>query len=186
MLATRRRKEAPGRHTQAGVEPLSNYLDGPGNIRPGPSTFSSVALMGRLAILLVIVGNVIYHLGQRAIPRETNAAIANLAAYVVAIILTLLLLPLLAPNTPILPAFRSLNWSTLFVGSGILTIELGFLLAYRAGWPLSSASMVANLCVAVIFLGIGVIAFKEDWSLTRTAGLGCCMLGLWLINRPTG
>jgi drug/metabolite transporter (DMT)-like permease len=142
--------------------------------------------MGRLAILLVIVGNVVYHLGQRAIPRETNAAIANLAAYLVAVVLTLLFLPFLAPGTPIIPALKSLNWSTLLVGSGILAVEFGFLLAYRAGWPLSSASMVANLCVAVIFLGIGVLAFKEDWSATRTAGLGCCMLGLWLINRPTG
>jgi drug/metabolite transporter (DMT)-like permease len=140
--------------------------------------------MGRLAILLVIVGNVVYHLGQRAIPREANAAIANLAAYLVAITLTLLLLPLLAPATPIIPALRTLNWSTLLVGTGILVIELGFLLAYRSGWPLSSASMVANLCVAVIFLGIGVVAFKEAWSTTRSLGLACCMVGLWLINRP--
>lgn len=141
--------------------------------------------MARLAILLVVIGNVVYHLGQRAIPREANAAIANLAAYLVAITLTLLLLPLLAPATPILPALRSLNWSTLLVGSGILVIELGFLLAYRSGWPLSSASMVANLCVAVIFLGIGVVAFREAWSASRTVGLACCMVGLWLINRPT-
>ncbi len=140
--------------------------------------------MARLAILLVIVGNVIYHLGQRAIPRDANAAIANLAAYLVAIALTLLLLPVLAPSTPLLPAFRALNYSTLLVGAGILIIELGFLLAYRSGWPLSSASLVANLCVAVIFLGIGVLAFRESWSLSRSVGLGCCMLGLWLINRP--
>lgn len=142
--------------------------------------------MGRLAILLVIIGNVVYHLGQRAIPRDAHPLIANLAAYLVAIVLTLVLLPFFAPNIAVMPALRGLNWSTLLVGAGILAIELGFLMAYRAGWPLSSASMVANLCVAVIFLGIGVIAFKEDWSLTRTAGLGCCMLGLWLINRPTG
>jgi drug/metabolite transporter (DMT)-like permease len=142
--------------------------------------------MGRIAILLVIVGNVIYHLGQRVIPREANPLIANLAAYLVAIVLTLVMLPFFAPGVSLIPAFRGLNWSTLLVGAGILVIELGFLLAYRSGWPLSSASMVANLCVAVIFLGIGVIAFKEDWSASRTAGLGCCMLGLWLINRPTG
>lgn len=142
--------------------------------------------MGRLAILLVIIGNVVYHLGQRAIPRDAHPLIANLAAYLVAIVLTLVLLPFCAPNIAVMPTLRGLNWSTLLVGAGILAIELGFLMAYRAGWPLSSASMVANLCVAVIFLGIGVIAFKEDWSLTRTAGLGCCMLGLWLINRPTG
>lgn len=140
--------------------------------------------MPKLAILLVIVGNVIYHLGQRAIPREANAAVANLAAYLVAIVLTLLLLPVLAPSTPLVPAFKSLNYTTLLVGTGILIIELGFLLAYRAGWPLSSASLVANLCVAVIFLGIGVLAFRESWSMNRGVGLGCCMLGLWLINRP--
>lgn len=142
--------------------------------------------MARVAILLVIVGNVVYHLGQRSIPRDANPLIANLAAYLVAIVLTLVMLPFVAPGTPLVPAFRGLNWSTFLVGTGILVIELGFLLAYRSGWPLSSASMVANLCVAVIFLGIGVVAFKEHWSAGRTAGLACCMLGLWLINRPTG
>lgn len=140
--------------------------------------------MAKFAILLVIIGNVIYHLGQRAIPRQANAAIANLAAYLVAIALTVVLLPFLAPGVPIVSAFKSLNYTTLMVGAGILIIELGFLLAYRSGWPLSSASMVANLCVAVIFLGLGVLAFRESWSTSRSLGLGCCMLGLWLINRP--
>jgi drug/metabolite transporter (DMT)-like permease len=140
--------------------------------------------MARLAILLVVLGNIIYHLGQRAIPRETNPVIANLAAYVIAIVLSLALIPFFAAQTPLLTAFKGLTWSTVAVGAGIVAIELGFLLAYRAGWPLSSASMVANLCVAVIFLGIGVLAFKESWSMTRTVGLGCCMVGLWLINKP--
>lgn len=141
--------------------------------------------MARIAILLVVLGNVVYHLGQRVIPRDANPVIANLAAYIVAIVLSLGLLPFFAQGTPLLTAFKGLNWSTLLVGVGIVAIELGFLLAYRAGWPLSSASMVANLCVAVIFLGIGVVAFRESWSASRTLGLGCCMVGLWLINRPT-
>lgn len=139
--------------------------------------------MARLAILLVVAGNVIYHLGQRAIPRETNPIIANLAAYLVAIALSLAVLPFFPSQTPLLTAFKGLNWSTVAVGTGILAIELGFLLAYRSGWPLSSASVVANLCVAVIFMGIGVLAFKESWSMTRMIGLGCCMVGLWLVNK---
>ncbi len=140
--------------------------------------------MARLTILLVVMGNIVYHLGQRAIPRDANPVIATLAAYGVAMVASLLLLPFLAPHTPILPALRSLNYTTLLVGTGIVAIELGFLLAYRAGWPLSSASLVANLCVAVVFLGLGVVAFREAWSVSRSVGLGCCMLGLWLINRP--
>jgi drug/metabolite transporter (DMT)-like permease len=60
---------------------------------------------------------------------------------------------------------------------------MGYLLAYRAGWTLSTASVTANVALAVVLLGIGTVAFREPWSLSRVAGVGFCILGLWLVNR---
>lgn len=140
--------------------------------------------MAFLAIALVILGNLVYHLGQRAIPREANAVVATLAAYLVALLATLAMVPVLARGVPLGSAWRTLNASTLAVGVGIVAIELGFLLAYRAGLVISTASITANAAVAVLLLLVGAIAFKEPVTLARVAGIGFCLVGLWLITRP--
>lgn len=134
-------------------------------------------------IAIVILGNVLYHLGQRAIPREANAVVATLAAYLVAIIGTIATMPLLARDVQLSSAWRLLNWSTILVGIGIVGVELGFLLAYRAGWVLGNASLTANVCVAVVLLAIGALVFREPLSITRLAGVGVCLFGLWLVTR---
>ena len=135
-------------------------------------------------IVLVILGNVLYHLGQRTIPREANAVVATLAAYLVATVGTLATIPLLARGVHLGSAWRVLNWSTVLVGVGIVGVELGFLLAYRSGWVLGNASLTANVCVAVALLAVGAVVFREPLSLTRLAGVGLCLCGLWLVTRP--
>lgn len=139
--------------------------------------------MAWFAIALVLVGNVVYHLGLRAVPREANPAVATLAAYLIATVATAATLPALAKDVPLMQGFRVLNWSTVVVGVAIVAIELGYLLAYRAGWTLSTASVTANVSLAVVLLGIGTVAFREPWSLSRVAGVGFCVIGLWLVNR---
>jgi hypothetical protein len=139
--------------------------------------------MAWFAIALVLLGNVLYHLGLRAVPREANSAVATLAAYLVATVATAATLPFLARGVPLLPAARLLNWSTVVVGVAIVGIELGYLLAYRAGWTLSTASVTANVSLAVVLLAIGTMAFREPWSLPRAMGVGFCIVGLWLVNR---
>ena len=136
-----------------------------------------------LSIALVVLGNVVYHLGQRAIPREASAIVATLAAYLVAIVCTVATMPFLARGTPFRSTWQMLNWSTVLVGTGIVAIEIGFLLAYRAGWTIGSVTLVANATVAVVLLGIGVIAFREPVSVTRLSGVGLCLAGLWLVTR---
>jgi drug/metabolite transporter (DMT)-like permease len=136
------------------------------------------------SIILVLVGNIVYHLGQRAIPREANAVVATLAAYLVATVGTLLTIPLLARGVSFTGAWRALNGSTVLVGLGIVAVEIGYLLVYRAGWEISNASLVANAMLAVILLLIGAIAFREPITTARAAGLVLCLAGLWLVARP--
>lgn len=141
--------------------------------------------MAWLSIALVVFGNVIYHLGQRRIPPAANPIVATFAAYIVALVVTAGTFPLLAQNVELRTAWRSLNAMTLLVGIGIVAIELGFLLAYRAGWLLSNASVTANVLVAVIFVAIGVGFLREQMSPGRLAGVALCLVGLWLVTRSS-
>ena len=139
--------------------------------------------MAWLSIALVVLGNVVYHLALRTVPSSANPIVATLAAYAVAAATTTALLPWYGGHQGLGASIRALNGSTLLVGVAIVGIELGFLLAYRAGWTLGTASLSANAAVAVLLLAIGAIVFREPFSIGRTTGVGCCVVGLWLINR---
>ena len=134
--------------------------------------------------MLVVVSTVLYQLGQRAIPAGANALVATVAAYVVATAGAVLMMPLLARDVALASSWRTLNYGTLLVGVGALGIEIGFLLAYRAGWAISNVSMVANAMVALALLLIGAIAFREPITAARGAGIALCLAGLWLVARP--
>jgi hypothetical protein len=139
--------------------------------------------MAWLPIAFVVFGNVLYHLALRSVPARANPVVATLAAYLVAAAATTALLPFFSRGESIVGAVKALNASTILVGLAIVGIELGFLLAYRAGWPLGTASLTANATVAVLLLAIGATIFREPFSAGRAAGVGCCLLGLWLIHR---
>lgn len=135
-----------------------------------------------LPLLLVVVGNVVYHLGQKTMPREAPPLSAIVVAYLVGITACLAALPLLEPGWSLAGARPALSWSAVAVGLGAAAIEVGFLLAYRSGWPLSSASLVALSVVALVLLPIGVRFFAESWSWSRTLGLVLCLTGLWFLR----
>jgi len=69
------------------------------------------------------------------------------------------------------------------VGIGALLIELGFLLTYRAAWPVSTASVMTNGLVAVLLIPVGAIFFAEAITLIRVSGVALCLVGLWLLQR---
>ena len=122
-------------------------------------------------IVLVVVSTVLYQLGQRAIPAGANALVATVAAYVVATAGAVLLMPLLARDVALASSWRTLNYGTLLVGVGALGIEIGFLLAYRAGWAISNVSMVANAMVALALLLIGALRSVNQSPLRAAPGL---------------
>ena len=62
-------------------------------------------------------------------------------------------------------------------------IELGFLLTYRAAWPVSIASVMMNGIVAVLLLPIGAALFGEPITAVRVAGVVLCLLGVSLLQR---
>jgi hypothetical protein len=133
-------------------------------------------------ILLIVISNVAYHLGQKAVPRAAHPLVATLGMYLVATVTTLALLPFLGPASW-RGAGAAAHWSVALVGLGIVGIEVGFLLAYRDGWPLASTAVTATTLVALALLPIGVLVFREALSAPRVAGLLLAVSGLWLLAR---
>lgn len=134
-------------------------------------------------ILLAISGGVLYHVAQKAVPRQVNPFAAILLAYVGGIVCCLVALLVIPSERSLIASWRAANWAVWLLGAGAVIIEIGFLLAYRAGWHISRASVVANTSVALVLLPIGVLAFHEQLSWRNLAGIACCWLGLYLLSQ---
>jgi multidrug transporter EmrE-like cation transporter len=80
-------------------------------------------------------------------------------------------------------SLRQLNWAVAGIGVGAALIEVGFLLVYRSGWPLSIASVIVNVAAAIILVPAGLSMFEERLSLSKVLGGALCLLGLVLISR---
>ncbi len=136
-----------------------------------------------LPLALIVLSNVAYHLGQKAVPRTAHPVVAALAMYAVASAGALLALLFVSPSPTRESVSAALHWSVALVGLGILGVEIGFLLVYRGGWEISTASLVASVLLALALVPIGVLAFREPWNVSRMAGLALALSGLWLLGR---
>jgi multidrug transporter EmrE-like cation transporter len=68
------------------------------------------------------------------------------------------------------------------LGIAIIGLELGFLLAYRAGWNISLAGLVSNVIVGLVLLPVGLLLFQEKLTPLNLAGVVVCIAGLVMIN----
>ncbi|WP_412063571.1 hypothetical protein [Rubrivirga sp. IMCC45206] len=132
-----------------------------------------------LPLVLALAGAVAYHLAQKAVPDTAAPFVVIGLAYAVGLLACVG--AVLAAGTPVVETLRSAWRPALGIGLGALVIEAGFLLAYRAGWPLSTASLGVNVAVAVVLLAVGLVAFGEALSPRQWIGAGACVVGLVLL-----
>jgi drug/metabolite transporter (DMT)-like permease len=132
---------------------------------------------------MTISGGVLYHTSQKAIPNTVHPFAVVIIAYAVGIALCSVGMAFDPAGRSFFSSLKESNWAVVGVGIGAVVIEVGFLLAYRAGWNINSASVVCNIAVALLLIPIGLLVFKENLSTRGAAGIGCCLLGLYLLSK---
>ena len=134
-------------------------------------------------LLLVVGGSVMYHVAAKSVPKTLEPLAALVGVYATALVASLVAYALARRGST--PMHVSTMWhpTVAAVGLGVLMIELGFLLIYRAAWPVSIASVMMNGIVAVLLLPIGAALFGEPITAVRVAGVVLCLLGLSLLQR---
>lgn len=131
-------------------------------------------------ILLMAVATAVYHIAQKSVPGQVNPIFSLVMNYATALLGTLLLVPFFPRRSGSWSA-KGINWASCLVGVAIVGVELSVLLAYRAGWKISLASVVGNVATALILVGVGYGFFHEHLSLRNLAGVGLCLVGLVLV-----
>ena len=136
-----------------------------------------------MPIVLVVVANAFYHLGQKSVPRAAHPVVAALGMYAVAALAGLAVMPFVQPLPTRASAGAVVHWSVALAGLAILGIEIGFLLAYRNGWEISAASLTTMTGLAMVLLPIGILFYREPMTSPRLLGFALCLIGLWLLSR---
>jgi len=132
-------------------------------------------------LLLVVGGSLVYHVAAKSVPKALEPFGALTGVYATALIASFVAYAIARGGT--MPAVSGLWHPTVAaVGIGALMIELGFLLTYRAAWPVGIASVLTNGLVAVLLLPIGALVFGEPITAIRVAGVILCMLGVFLLQ----
>ena len=133
--------------------------------------------------ILIVLGLVVYQVSQKSTDQSANPFVVVAMAYVIGIVAcagAYFLFP--RQEAASLPMVRTVVWSALGIGIGAAAIEIGFMLAYRAGWNLSLLPLSVTVCSTIMLAAIGLIAFRETLSWEKAVGVMLCIGGLVLIT----
>lgn len=135
-----------------------------------------------LPIALVILSNCFYNVVTKKTPSDANVFLSLGVTYSVAAIFTFAVYFIGNWSSKLPDEIKKLNWTSLALGIVIVGIELGYVLAYRVGWDVSKAPLVANTCLAIALVIIGIIAFKETITAKQIVGMLICIVGLVVVT----
>jgi uncharacterized membrane protein len=134
-----------------------------------------------LTASLAALSTVLYNLYQKLTPSDANPALALSMTYGVSLAATLVLFAFYPTASPGI-AFQKLNWASFALGLAIFGVEIGTLLAYRAGWQISLLAITVNVVASVALVLIGSLFFNEKLSLVNLLGILVCICGLVMVN----
>ena len=133
-------------------------------------------------IALAVLANVAYHICCKSAPEGMNPLASLSFVYFVGAVVSLGLFFLLGRGSSLLGEYRKLNWASVALGVSIVGLEVGFLYAYRVGWPVSTAAIVQSAFLSIALLAVGFGLYREPLSWNKVVGAVICLVGLAVIN----
>lgn len=131
---------------------------------------------------LVVLSNVFYQICAKSVPEKMNPLASLTVTYTVSAICALILFFALGKGASLSEEYKNLNWAPFVLGLVIVGLEVGYIYAYKAGWPVSTAQIVQAAVLAVILIFVGYLLYKEPVTWNKIVGIIICLAGLGLIS----
>ena len=134
-------------------------------------------------IALVVLSNILYQICAKSVPHGMDPLASLTVTYLVAAAVCGALYFALNRGGNLLHEYGRMNWAPVVLGVVIIGLEVGWIYAYKAGWPVSTGFIVQSsfLCVALVF--VGRLLYREALTWNKLIGVAICMIGLVFINR---
>lgn len=133
-------------------------------------------------VALVVISNTFYQICAKSVPVEINPFASLTVTYVISAVASGILYYALNRDGNLLREYAKLNWAPFVLGLVIIGLEVGWIYAYKSGWPVSSAQIVQAAVLGVILIFVGYFLYKENLTWNKVAGVLVCLAGLGLIN----
>ena len=133
-------------------------------------------------IALVVLSNVVYQICAKSVPEGMNPFASLTVTYLIGAVSSAVIFFITNPDGGFFKEFGKINWSPFVLGVVIVGLEAGFIYAYKAGWQVSTASIVQSSVLAVALIFVGFSLYHETLTWNKLVGVGVCLIGLVIIN----
>lgn len=132
-------------------------------------------------ITVAVLANVFYHVASKSISPEQNAFMGLVVNYATALLASAILF-FITPHERFLVEAAKTNWACILMGISITGVEAAFIMIYRSGGELSTASLIVNILIAIAMLAVGGIFYHEQISLQKIFGVVLCIAGVVILS----
>lgn len=133
-------------------------------------------------IALVVFSNVVYQICAKSVPDGMSPFASLTVTYTVAAVFSAVMYFALNRHENLLQEYSKLNWAPFVFGIVLVGLEVGWIYAYKAGWQVSTASIVQSAFLAVALIFVGWLLYKEALTWNKLIGVAICLVGLAFIN----
>src|SRR5512146_2308712 len=133
------------------------------------------------SIALTIFSSALYHFSQKKIPAGVHPIVSVIVTYIASLLICFVLLAFIRPQGGVWQAVKQLNWASYVLALSLIGLEVGFLLAYRAGWNIGLAAVLVNVVASLILIPVALLVFRDKLSWVNIAGVLVCLIGLVML-----
>ncbi len=134
-----------------------------------------------IPITVAVLANVFYHVASKSISPEQNAFMGLVVNYATALLASAILF-FITPHEKFLVEAAKTNWACILMGISITGVEAAFIMIYRSGGELSTASLIVNILIAIAMLAVGGFFYHEQISLQKIFGVVLCIAGVVILS----
>ncbi len=131
---------------------------------------------------LVVLSNVMYQLCAKAVPEGMDPFASLTITYAVGAVTSAILFFVMNGGGDLLREYGKANGTPFLFGVVLVGLEVGWIFAYKAGWPVSTASVVQSAFLAVALIFVGWLLYHEALTWNKLVGVAICLVGLVFIN----
>lgn len=131
----------------------------------------------------MIASIVLYQVAQRAMLKEINPWYVLILIYLLGAAASWVISWFYPADRSLALFQKQLNWARLVLTVAIIGLEIGYLLAYRAGWNVAVAPIASNVAATLLLVPISLFFFREGMSPLKAIGLVLCVVGFVLASR---
>ena len=134
-------------------------------------------------VALIVASNVLYQVCAKGVPQGMDPFAALSVTYGVGAAVSLVFYFLLNRGGDLMGEYARVNWAPVVLGLVIVGLEVGYIFAYKAGWPVSTAAMVQSAFLAIALLVLGAVVYHEPVTRDKVLGVVICLVGLGFLSR---